>query len=330
MRGLSLSKGILISLKFKHSMNKLPPLFIQRLQQIIPAQFIPSVFETFTKNKILSVRLNTLRDRRENILSLLKDRGVEFKEIPWYPDALIVGNLTREQLGSLDFIGEGYVYRQSLSSMLAALVLNPCPGERILDLCSAPGSKTTQMASMMRNEGEIVCVEAVKNRFYKLKSVISLLGAGNVKVKLLDGRKFKDKELFDKILVDAPCSCEGLFHGSFPESFAYWSLRKVKEMVQKQRGLLLNAARLLKESGTLVYSTCTFAPEENEGVIDWLLRKSKVKLRVVPVEWPKVATYPAIMSWHGKTMNNAVQNCARILPTDLMDGFFIAKMERFH
>ena len=309
-------------------MKTLPSLFIQRLEEIIPASFFPLVLETFTKNKILSVRLNTLKEKREHILCLLKEREIPFSEVPWCKDALILSNLTKEELSTLDLIKRGLLYRQSLSSMLVPLILEPHSGERILDLCSAPGSKTTQMAAMMSNEGEITCVEAARDRFYKLKSVVSLLGAENVRLKLLDGRKFKDKELFDKILVDAPCSYEGLFHASLPKTFAYWSPRKIKEMARKQKGLLLQAARLLKKGGILVYSTCTFSPEENEEVIDWLLRKSKVKLHLIPVEIKGLTSYPCLLSWRDKEMNNEVRKCTRVLPTDLMDGFFIVKIKK--
>ncbi len=310
------------------SMKELPPLFGERLRQIIPSEFIASVFGSFHKEKILSVRLNTLKDKRENIFSLLKERGIEFKEIPWYRDALILTHLTKEQLRDSDLIQKGYLYRQSLSSMLVPLVLDPRPGERVLDLCSAPGSKTTQMAAMMNNEGEIICVEAIRERFYKLKSVVSLLGAQNVKIKLLDGRRFRDEELFDKILVDAPCSSEGLFHVSSLKTFAYWSPRKIKEMAHKQKGLLLNATRLLRKEGTLVYSTCTFSPEENEGVIDWVLRKTEGRLKLIPVKLDQGMTHAPLLHWQNKEFNSEIQKCVRIYPTDLMDGFFIAKMER--
>lgn len=303
----------------------LPPLFLDRLERIIPREFFSSVVESFAKDKIFSVRINPLREKRENILTLLKQRRIEFQEVEWYEDALIV---TSASPFLDDFIQGGFLYRQNLSSMLVPLIINPEPGERVLDLCAAPGSKTTQMAAMMGNQGQIIANEPVKSRFYKLKSVVSLLGARNVELKAADGRKFRDSGLFDKILVDAPCSSEGLFQTSMPETYAYWSPRKIKEMVQKQRGLLLNATRLLKKGGTLVYSTCTFSPEENEGVADWVLRKTKENLKVVPVDVPQIKTYPSLRSWQGKNFSDGIQKCVRILPEDRMNGFFIAKFKK--
>ncbi len=306
-------------------MNQLPSLFLERLQQIIPADLYPSVIQTFTRDKILSVRLNTLREKRENIRTLLKERAIEFQDVEWYKDALVI--TTANPLLD-DLIQKGFLYRQNLSSMLVPLVLNPQPGERVLDLCAAPGSKTTQMAAMMNNEGQIIANEPIKSRFYKLKSVVSLLGADSVEFKVVDGRKFRDAEFFDKILVDAPCSSEGLFQTSTPETYGYWSPRKIKEMVQKQRGLLLNATRLLKKGGTLVYSTCTFSPEENEGVVDWVLRKTKENLKIVPVELQNIKVYSSLVCWQNKTFSDEIQKCARILPADRMNGFFIAKIQK--
>ena len=97
-------------------------------------------------------------------------------------------------------------------------------------------------------------------------------------------------------------------------------------MVQKQRGLLLSACRLLKPGGVLVYSTCTFAPEENEGVVDWVLRKLPGEMRVEPIAFEHIERYPAIVEWGSRTYDAQVLNCFRVLPTDLMEGFFVAKL----
>ena len=118
----------------------------------------------------------------------------------------------------------------------------------------------------------------------------------------MDGRRFRVKEqLFDRILVDAPCSSEGRFKYDNPKSYAYWNLRKIKEMAHKQKGLLLNASRLLKPGGVLVYSTCTFAQEENEEVVDWFAKKSQ---------------------------SMQFQSMQRIYPDGRMEGFFIAKWHK--
>jgi 16S rRNA (cytosine1407-C5)-methyltransferase len=134
--------------------------------------------------------------------------------------------------------------------------------------------------------------------------------------------------LFDKILVDAPCSSEGRFDINAPKTFAYWSPRKIKEMRTKHKGLLWRGCQLLKPGGTLVYSTCTFAPEENEEVVDWVLRKSDGTLRPEPVGIPGLPVYPALREWKKRKYGPSIDACVRIKPDRLWDAFFIAKLRK--
>ncbi len=305
----------------------LPSVFLERLRAVIPVQDRGPVLESFAFKRDISVRVNTLKVKIQDAAAQLLDKGIKALPVPWCAEAFVLSEVEARAISDDPLVREGKIYIQSLSSMLPAVILDPRPGENVLDLCAAPGSKTSQMAAMMKNEGWITAVEVVKERMYKLKNVLSLLGVRNVSIKLMDGRRFRQQgELFDKILVDAPCSSEGRFKTSDKKSFQYWSLRKIKEMVQKQRGLVLSAGRLLKPGGVLVYSTCTFAPEENEGVIDWLLRKSKERLEVLPVDVPGVQSYPAVQEWQGKTFSKEVQNCFKVLPNPTMEGFFVAKL----
>jgi len=185
------------------------------------------------------------------------------------------------------------------------------------------------MAALMHNQGLIVAVEAIRNRYYRLKSVCSLLGVKNATSKLMDGRRFKPQgQLFDKILVDAPCSSEGRFNTAHPKTFAYWSPRKIKEMSRKQKGLLLAASRALKPGGTLVYSTCTFAPEENEAVVDWLLRKTEGAIELLPLQVDDVQSYPTLEDWQERTFSPEVHKCLRVLPAKDIEGFFLVKLIR--
>ena len=301
------------------------PVFLERLKTIVGNERYDQVIQSFPRPEILSVRVNTLKTTRSEIITRLKERNISFKEVPWSAEALILEGIPREELGRMDLINDGLLYRQSLSSMLPALVLAPRSGERVLDMCAAPGSKTTQMAALMNNEGEIVAVDAIRGRYYRLKSVVVQMGATNVALKLTDARRFRSPVFFDRILVDAPCSSEGRFKTDDPETYAYWSPRKIKEMVRKQRGLLLHAGRLLKPGGVLVYSTCTFAPEENEGVVNWLLRKTDGRLSLEPVDFVGIPGYPPLEGWLERKFDRRVRDCFRILPGAEMEGFFIAR-----
>ena len=121
---------------------------------------------------------------------------------------------------------------------------------------------------------------------------------------------------------------ESVFKTFDKKTFVYWSPRKIKEMVRKQRGLLLAASRLLKPGGVMVYSTCTFAPEENEGVVDWLLRKTKGALKIEPIHLKDVKSYPTILTWKKRDYNSDVGGCLRVFPDERGEGFFIAKLTK--
>lgn len=142
----------------------------------------------------------------------------------------------------------------------------------------------------------------------------------------MDARHFRPQEgLFDKVLADVPCSCEGRFQKEHPKTYAYWSLRKIKEMKRKQKGLLLSAGRCLKPGGHIVYSTCTFAPEENEAVVDWFLKKTEGCFELKPISIKGIKTYGPLSHWKNKSFGDQIAYSLRILPDDYGDAFFMAK-----
>ncbi len=321
-------------------MNDLPPLFLERLRKIIPEESFESAEESFSKERPLSVRVNTLKISKDDALSMLRQKNIEYKPVVWYENALILCKkrgqadvsacplLTLREFHETKLMDEGYFYIQNLSSMLPVLALDIKPGEEILDMCAAPGSKTVQMAAHLNNSGTITALETVKDRFYRLKSVVTQFGAKNISCKFTDARKFRSSQLFDKILVDAPCSSEGRFKTGDKKSYAYWSPRKIKEMMHKQRGLLVSAGRLLKPDGILVYSTCTFSPEENEGVVSWFLKKTNDTMVLEEISLPDVPRYSSLLEWENKSFHADVKKCFRVLPGDNMEGFFIAKFKK--
>jgi 16S rRNA (cytosine1407-C5)-methyltransferase len=307
----------------------LPEVFIQRLRDIIPPASWAEVLETFHRPRPVSVRINTLKVGREAALALLRQEGIGFCQTSCCPEMLVVDPGSSEALTNSALVREGLLYRQGVASALPARVLDPRPEDRVLDMCAAPGSKTTQLAARMENRGVLVAVEAVRGRYYKLKSVAALCGVTNAVFHCMDARRFRARgELFDKILLDAPCSSEARFRTDDPRTLAYWSPRKIRETARKQKGLILAASRLLKPGGRLVYSTCAFAPEENEGIVDWFLKKTDGAFRVESCRPEGVALYPARTSWQGKAYRPEVEQCCRVLPGDIMEGFFIASLKR--
>ncbi|MEI7998422.1 MAG: RsmB/NOP family class I SAM-dependent RNA methyltransferase [Candidatus Omnitrophota bacterium] len=273
-------------------------IFLKRLQDVLS----PQGMEHFGKpSKYTHFRINTLKTTVPEIHSQLQSMGITFEVVDEYKTALRVSIEKARSVFDSPLVLQGLLYAQGLESMQPVIELDPKPGESVLDLCAAPGSKTSQIAAHMNNEGFLVANEPIRTRFYRLKSVLSLTGA-SAKLTMTDGRRYRVKDsLFDRVLIDAPCSAEGRFKEDDPKTYAYWSLRKVKEMAHKQKGLLLNASRLIKPGGVLVYSTCTFAPEENEEVVEWFARKSE-------------------------GMQELFQR--RIIPDGRMEGFFIAKWHK--
>ena len=213
-------------------------------------------------------------------------------------------------------------------------VLGPRPGERVLDLCAAPGSKTGQIAAAMANDGEVVAVEKVRERFFKLRANVAAQGATVVRPRLGSGTAVAhtDPEAFDRVLLDAPCSTEGRFRSDVPATTAYWSPRKVKEMRAKQGRLLYAAVQALRPGGTLVYSTCTFAPEENEGALTKMLKTFGGRVEVVPVEG--LGDGPAggplvregLGEWDGRAFHPDVRHARRVLPDGRFEAFFVARI----
>lgn len=307
--------------------TQLPEEFIEKLKVIVPADNLEDILSSFDRPDPYSFRVNTLRISIENAHQYLIDKGIEYENIPFIPGAFFVSEKDASILAELSF-KDGLFYKQSVSSMLPVLMMDLERGMNVLDLCAAPGSKTTQIAMQVGEEGRVTAVEKVRKRFFKLRSVCDSAGADNVKTICADGRGFRSAELFDRILVDAPCSSEGRFKSYLPKSYSYWSHRKVKEMSKKQKGLLLSASRLLKKGGLLIYSTCTFSPEENEFVVDWFMKKTQNEFSIKDVHCTEVPEYPCLSKWKKRIFHDDISKCLRVLPTNTTQGFFIAAFRK--
>ena len=279
---------------------------------------------------IVSFRVNTLLVDSKTIITALKQAGLDPTPVDWCQNAYTVPIAQREQLTHSPWFSQGKIAVQSLSSLLPPLILAPEPGEEIMDLTAAPGSKTTQMATMMQDKGRIAAVEKVKGRFFKLRANLKQQRVTCVETYLKDGcnvwRPCENR--FDRVLLDAPCSSEGRFINDDATSYAHWSERKIKEMARKQWRLLYSAFRSLKPGGTLVYSTCTFAPEENETIIHWLIQQFADQVEIVPITLPLKNTQLGLTQWRDETFDERLALTRRILPTSQMTPFYIAQIRK--
>lgn len=221
----------------------------------------------------------------------------------------------------------GGIYPLNPSSTLAVAALAPRADEELLDLAAAPGGKTLLMAAAMKNSGRIAAVEPVKARFYRLRANLERCGVSNVAFYLADGRGVGAKvpARFDGVLLDAPCSSEARMRLAQPQTFAHWKPRKIKEAARKQRALLRSGFAALKPGGRLVYSTCSFAPEENEATVDYLLSREP-SAELVSMDLPPAPATGGVTQWRNRSYAAVVQRCVRVVPDDLWDGFFLAKI----
>ena len=186
------------------------------------------------------------------------------------------------------------------------------------------------MAMSMGNTGEIVANDISRVRLFKLEANAKTQGVGNIKIVNAPAQRIWQmyQEYFDKTLVDVPCSMEGRFDTHEPKTYAGWSFKKVKTLAKDQKWILRSAVSATKAGGDVVYSTCTLSPEENEGVIDWILKKESGSLKVEPIVLPGIQTLPGIETWYDETYSPEVKKTLRILPSANMEGFFVAKLKK--
>ncbi len=273
-----------------------------------------------------SIRINTLKTSvKECIKRLEKDWVLE--PVPWCKEGFFIEHKgSRLDVGNTVEHALGYYYVQEAASMIPPLALNPQPGELVLDLAAAPGSKTSQIAQMMDNKGLLVANDVKGDRLAALGINLQRTGVFNTIITLMDGLHLAKTNLkFDKILLDAPCSGTGTIRKS-PKTIMMWNPESIKRLVRLQQKLILAAWQILKPGGTLVYSTCSTEPSENEGVVDFLL--SNVDAKVEKIDLPIKRGKP-ITEWEGKTFNSQVKNVLRLWPQDNdTEGFFVAKFTK--
>lgn len=311
-------------------MQTLPTIFLERLKKIIPEHHYAQVEQSFAQVDPICIRVNLLRTSIEAALTELAQMNVNVEPCSWREDAFIVNAKYRVLLTSSPIFEEGRIAIQNFSSMVPVMLLNPQPHQEILDLAAAPGGKTALMAMMMQNTGRIAAVEVVKNRFFKMRSQLEMLGVTNVETYLKDGREVGRQcpERFDGVLLDAPCSSEARFRIDDPSSYAYWSERKVSEMQHKQKRLLIAALQSVKVGGMVVYSTCSYSPEENEMVINGALKKYGDAVDILPITLPFKNIQQGLTQWENKKLASSLSNAIRILPNDHMEGFFVCCLKK--
>jgi 16S rRNA (cytosine1407-C5)-methyltransferase len=257
-------------------------------------------------------------------MRFFREAAVKSTRVPWYADAFVLRSLDERDAEGWDIYRDGRVYLQSVSSMIPALILAPLPGERVLDIAAAPGSKTTQMAALMENRGFILANDVDQVRAERLAYNIRLQGCAIAEVKVGRGEKLGEEMpgAFDRVLVDAPCSGEGRFVVFDPSTSRAWSPKTVADSARVQRRLLESGARALKPGGVLVYSTCTLNAEENEAMVQWAIDT----LPLVPEKPPLII--PGAYAGMARGRHASVARALRIFPDEDHEGFFVCRMRK--
>jgi NOL1/NOP2/sun family putative RNA methylase len=287
-------------------------------------EFIPD-FKDFLESLYRPIpthlRINCLKIEPALLIRALAEKGIYLKQsvagndtLFWAPDLVLPGNLIEYYLG--------YIHPQSLTSCLASLILAVKPESFVLDLCAAPGGKTAHLAQLMHNSGLITANELFIDRHGLLSVTLARLGVMNTILTSYPAQEFPLRTSFDYVLADVPCSGEGRFRINH-KKLRVTGPRKAK-LAQLQKRTILRGFDLLKEKGSMIYATCTYNPQENEAVVDYLLKNREAEL--LPIQTGP-AVEPGLTEWQKEHYDRELQKTVRFYPHRLDSvGFFMARI----
>ena len=283
---------------------------------------IERILKGYRAQRNVTLRANTLSSSKDEVASKLDNAGIAWSGVDWFADAFVLENARERQIWDLPIYDEGKVYLQSLSSMLPPIALEALANEDVLDMCAAPGGKTSQIAALTGNRAHLTACEMHAPRADKLEYNLAKLGARNVVVMRTDARRMDEFFRFDRILVDAPCSGSGTLKLDNPNGLARFTPKLIEKSKKSQRALLSKALTLMKPGSTLVYSTCSILEEENESIVRDCLSKVRRQgtFELKPLTFDGIETIPTLPS----TLDEALTVC----PTELYEGFFMVRIER--
>lgn len=309
----------LVETKARELLAKMNPRFYERHREIDDSD---AFFEYMVKPIRPSIRINTLKCEIEQVVENLA-RRFELKRIPWCDEGFYINT---ENYGDIMEYRLGLIFPQESASMIPPLLLELSNKDIVLDMCAAPGAKTTQIAQYMENRGCVIANEPNIRRINVLISNLQRCGVLNTQVTRFDGRFFsKYEKRFDSILVDAPCSNAGMVRKNF-KYLKSWREKEIEHLSRLQKALITAGYRALKNGGTLVYSTCTLDPMENEEVVDHLLRNTDAEIE--EIDLPLKRREPFV-NFGDREYTSEVRKCLRIHPQDNdTEGFFVAKIRK--
>jgi NOL1/NOP2/sun family putative RNA methylase len=313
--------------------------FIERYRTLTDFEIFKKYSLSFLRR---SIRINTIKISVNDLKKRL-EKTWNLEQIPWCKEGFYIEHIKKERrdIGNLIEHSLGYFYTQEAASMIPPIALEPKENDMVLDMAASPGSKTTQIAALMKNKGILIANDLTTERMKPLSLNIQRCGITNCIITLMQGQWFKKSNIeFDKILVDAPCSGTGTIRKSL-KTLRIWNPNMVRRLAGTQKQLIETAFNILKQNGTLVYSTCSLEPEENEAVIDFLLNKyDNAKLEEIKLSNAQkseisgtnsvgIKRSDPILEFEKQKYSEEIKKCLRIWPQDNdTEGFFIAKIKK--
>ena len=286
-------------------------LIISKLNNKYPQNELESILNGLKVNRKVSLRINNLKSNFEEIDKVLKNSNISFSKLNFYDNAIIIDNDNEAKIRELDIYNDGKIYLQSLSSMIPPLVLDAKANENILDMCAAPGGKTSEICALSNNTVMITACEKNKIRTERLKYNLDKLGCKKVNILNNDSRRLDNFLKFDKILLDAPCSGSGTLN--LNEDNNNFNEDLINRSVRFQTELLSKAFELINSGGTIIYSTCSIFDEENDGVVDIVSKKYNFDIEKISINLDKAEL---LDSKYGLL----------IKPNEYYEGFYVSKL----
>lgn len=288
--------------------------FVERARTIIPKFRVGML----RGPRRLSIRVNTLKSQQTF------ERPIE-----WAPNCYWFDGEKSELTHSKDF-EEGRIYLQNAASFIPPLLLDLKASHRVLDICAAPGGKASHIAALTGNKAELWVNDNSRARLNRMINNLQTLGVKphNTTLYAIDSLRHQlPHDYYDRILLDAPCSGEGMITLDDPHALDQWSVAQIKRLQRVQKKAITTAWDLLRPGGVLVYSTCTMAPEENEAVVDYLLRRQETA-QLLPIELPLPNRIPTVKKWNNKSFTNDLSHCLRLGPSEDIEAFFVAVIRK--
>lgn len=301
----------------ENNSSNIPEFLTLMLKKQYGEDITKNIINGYGVDRKTTLRVNNLKSNINEIKERLLKEKIQYNEISWSKDAIVINE--NDQISKLDIYEDGKVYLQSLSSMLPPIILNPKEKENILDMAAAPGSKTTQIASITNNNSYITACEINNIRAKRLKYNIEKQGVNCAFVMVKDARKLDDFFSFDKILLDAPCSGSGTISLKNENLQKVFTEKLIHKSAEVQLALLKKAIKLLKPGGEMVYSTCSVLSIENEEIVEKALKETKAK--IVPIENDELVKELPLLPVK-------IEGTLCVAPNELYEGFFIAKIRK--